>query len=136
MLTIRDNHDLRNGYSTLNLYYDVLKEVQTKMPDKDINPILKSIKEAKQDIRRYLKWKDETDRHIIKDYSIDGYIELIELPEYVKSKDEAEEYFESEEKLIYKPSAYDCTGQLFTGWYKLFVRRDKWFCYHRVCCDV
>ena len=136
MLTIMDNHDLRNGYSTLDLYYEVLNEVRTKMPEKDVSPLLNSIKEAKRDIRRYLKWKSNSDRHLVKDYGIDGYIELVEFPDSIKTEDEAKDYFESEERLICRPSVYDCTGQLFTGWYKLFMRRVKWMCYHRVSCDV
>ena len=135
MLTIRDKHDLRNSYDTLDLYYKVLNEVKEKMPDRDVSPILDGIKEAKQAIRRYFKTQDET-RHIIKDYGIDGYIELVEFPKHVSSREDAEDYFNEMELIVYRPSAYDCTGQLFTGWHRLFERRDSWWCYHRVCCDV
>ena len=135
MLTIRDEHDLRNGYDTLDLYYKVLNEVNEKMPGKDVSSILNSIKEAKQSIRRYFKTQDSS-RHIIKDYESDGYIELIEFPKHIISREEAEEYFNEEELMICRPCAYDCTGQFFTGWHKLFKRRGSWWCYHRICCDV
>lgn len=135
MLTIRDKHDLRNGYDTLDLYYKVLEEVKEKMPDKDVSSLLTSIKEVKRSIRRYFKTQDE-ERHIIKYYDIDGYIELFELPKRITSREDAEDYFNEEVRMICIPSAYDCTGQLFTSWYKLFKRRNSWWCYHRVSCDV
>lgn len=36
----------------------------------------------------------------------------------------------------YYPSAYDCTGQAFTSWYKVFVRGGRFWAYHRVSVDV
>ena len=34
------------------------------------------------------------------------------------------------------PSQYDCTGQLFTNWFKLIRRRGHWFAYHSIGRDV
>ena len=36
----------------------------------------------------------------------------------------------------YYPSAYDCTGQAFTSWYKVFVRGGRFWAYHHVSVDV
>ena len=36
----------------------------------------------------------------------------------------------------YYPSAYDCTGQAFTSWYKVFARGGRFWAYHRVSVDV
>lgn len=133
---IRDSRELRREYDTLDLYYKVIKEVREKMPDKDVTSVLDKIVEKKREIRKYHKSTEKKDRHLVKDKGIDGYIELIELPDYIESREEAKEYFESEEELRCLPSAYDCTGQLFTGWYKIFKRRGKWMAYHSICCDV
>ena len=34
------------------------------------------------------------------------------------------------------PSMYDCTGQAFTNWYKIFKRRGQFWAYHSVVFDV
>mgnify|MGYP000367666834 CR=1 FL=1 len=33
-------------------------------------------------------------------------------------------------------TGYDCTGQEFTSWYRLFQRRGHWYAYHMVSRDV
>lgn len=34
------------------------------------------------------------------------------------------------------PSPYDCTGQIFTTWYKVFRRSGAWWAYHTTSMDV
>lgn len=87
----------------------------------------------KKAIREYHKtkhsyWDEVT---IIKDYGIDGWIELRELPDV----DNPDEYFMDNYYFYYKPSIYDCTGQKFTSWYKIFKRNGKNMVYHRVAID-
>lgn len=72
---------------------------------------------------------------IVKDDGIDGYIELREMPRF-DSLEEADEWFKNCYYLEYQPSPYDCTGQRFTVWYKLFQRRGRWWAYHSVGVDV
>ena len=72
----------------------------------------------------------------MKDDGIDGYILLMELPDFLESKEEAEEYFEQRHVINATPSIYDCTGQAFTSGYKVFKRRNKFFAYHSVSYDV
>ena len=72
---------------------------------------------------------------IVKDDGIDGYTELREMPGF-DSLEEADEWFQRYCYLDARPSAYECTGQRFTVWYKLFQRRGRWWAYHRVGTDV
>ena len=58
------------------------------------------------------------------------------LPEYIETMDEAVSYFEDYEYRHYYPYAYDCTGQAFTSWYKVFARGGRFWAYHRVSVDV
>lgn len=71
---------------------------------------------------------------IVKDGGADGYTELREMPRF-DSPEEADEWFRRY-YLEARPSAYDCTGQRFTVWYKLFQRRGRWWAYHCVGVDV
>lgn len=61
---------------------------------------------------------------------------LLELPIEIKTKSQAENWFQYNERLECVLSIYDCTGQQFTAWYKLFKRNERWWCYHCVALDV
>lgn len=124
MMVIRDNRELREAYIIMT---ELLKMEQ--VTDKN-----KTVIELKRDIRRYLKdggfkgWKGT----LVKDYGIDGYITLYELPDV----SDPVEYFEENERIHYVPRAWDCTGQAFTEWYKIFKRHGKTMVYHRIGYDV
>lgn len=66
----------------------------------------------------------------------DSYTRRYPLPEYIKSEQEAIEYFEECEWMECYPSQYDCTGQHFTTGYKVFCRNGRWHCYHHISVDV
>lgn len=90
--------------------------------------------DAKRAIREYLT-QDNTRGNIIRsDY--DGYVELAELPEDITDMETAEEYFNCYMRREYVPSQYDCTGQIFTRWHKLFIRRGRYHVYHGLAMDV
>lgn len=90
--------------------------------------------DAKRAIREYLT-QDNTRGNIIRsDY--DGYVELVEMPEDITNAEQAEGWFEYHLEKEYVPSAYDCTGQLFTVWHKIFIRRGRYHVYHCVGIDV
>lgn len=90
---------------------------------------------AKRDIRAFLGAGD-TGRRIVKDYGIDGYIVRVELPEEVQTYLDAMEWFDACEHIEWVPGPYDCTGKLFTSWYKLFYIGGRYVCYHSVACDI
>ena len=88
------------------------------------------ILELKKEIRAY--------NHRIKDRRVitsdcDSYIELVDVPEGVEDVDE---WFDENERRICYPSQYDCTGQLFTMWYKVCRRGSGFKVYHKVGMDV
>lgn len=74
---------------------------------------------------------------MVKSYGMDGYVLKFPLPENITSAEDADEYFREYEYLYYRPSAYDCTGQHFTSWYKIFRKPDgRFWAYHSVSVDV
>lgn len=90
----------------------------------------------KRALRALLKKDDNEDRRIIKDYGIDGCIIRIVLPEWIETKEEADEYFKDNEYMRTRYSAYDCTGDMFTSWYSLFFINGRWVAYHSVGVDI
>ena len=81
------------------------------------------------------RWVKEIRRKMVKDDG-DAYTELIALPEDCKTDDDAVGFFRDWLLIECRPSQYDCTGQLFTAWYKVFKRGGRFMAYHRVCADV
>lgn len=104
----------------------------------DVNEIFgDKILKRKRKIREIYKRENEKpERHVVLDNGIDGYIELIQLPEKIKTKEGADGWFRCNEYLEYIPSAYDCTGQKFTNWYKLVNRNGRWWVYHSISVDA
>ncbi len=128
-MLVRNNNDARLAFDLINFVNNYAKE----HPAMDLrnNP---NIIDAKRKLRAFInKPKNET---LVKDYGIDGYISLIRLPKKLETEEAARNYFEEEEYLVCRPSQYDCTGQAFTCWYKLFKRQGSWMAYHRVAFDV
>lgn len=122
MFPIKDKGDLRTAYDYLQMAKEFGKSKEKQ-------------NEIKRAIREYIHKKKPFER-IVKDDGIDGYVLLLELPDFLESKEEAEEYFEQRHVINATPSIYDCTGQAFTSGYKVFKRRNKFFAYHSVSYDV
>lgn len=122
MFTIKNKEDLRVAY----VFLQMLKQYK--------KPVEKQI-ETKKAIREYTNKKKPFER-IVKEYGIDGYVLLMELPDFLENKEDAEEYFEEHHVIHATPSIYDCTGRAFTSWYKIFKRRNRFYAYHSVCFDV
>ena len=128
-MRIRNNDDLKVMYTELHIlqvFCPICRE-----PDK----IKRHIIELKRSIRKYGNSKTPS-REIVQDNGIDGYVVKIQLPEWVETKEEAEEYMEENEKIEMRPSQWDCTGQAFTDWYKVFNTNGSWRAYHSVGFDV
>lgn len=113
--------DLRNEYFKLSIF--------SQIPGLEDEAI-----EIKRRIREYTN--RTSDRTIVRDYGIDGFVSLIELPEYLKSEEDATEYFEETEYIPSRCSLYDCTGRAFTQWYKIIKRRGRFLAYHSVGIDI
>lgn len=101
-------------------------------------------KELKRNIREYYKRKEEIPEgninggysRMVKDNGIDGFVLLQQLPADLETEKDAVQYFEDYERIEYQPSFYDCTGQLFTSWYKVFKRNDRFYVYHWIARDL
>lgn len=104
----------------------------------DVNEICgDKILKRKRKIREIYKRENEKpERHIVHDNGIDGYIELLQLPEEITTRETAYEWFQYNEYMECVPSAFDCTGQRFTNWYKLIERNGRWWVYHSILVDV
>lgn len=125
-MEIYNRRDLRIAYEQILF----LKQLKDEYGD-DLR-IGKHLKRLKQDIRKYNNRVEEIPRRLVKDNGMDGYIELIEMPE----TEDPEEWFNCNVRLNYRPSMYDCTGQAITCNHKIFRRREKLMCYHDVCFDL
>ena len=131
--TVNNDRELKQAYEYIRWSKELIKHHGYSLLDSpdEFNSYIKGIKVA---IREYNK--RASDRRVVKDNGIDGFVELIALPDYLKDMDEATEYFENNEVLMCRPSLYDCTGQAFTSWYKIIKRRGRLMAYHSVGIDV
>ena len=129
MWKIENDRMLRDAYEMLAFYQENLEMAL------DHEKALKHIAEAKREIRRYTHLPVSNDV-VVKDEGMDGAIVLVTLPETLKTKADAEAYFEECKVIRARPSMYDCTGQMFTVWYKVFSRRGRFMAYHSVAFDV
>ena len=139
MFKVTSNQTFREGYALLAIFNnpDFSKAADNKL----LNDY---IVEIKRELRNWAHTDNDFTvgmgypiyHRIVKDDGIDGFVELVTLPEICTTMDEAEEYFTDFVKIDCYPSAYDCTGRPFTSWYKLFQRGDKFYAYHRVSFDV
>lgn len=91
------------------------------------------LQEQKRYLRKYLK--KENDTFLVRDFGMNGYIEKFYIE--AENMEEAENIFDEQYRLIYYPSQYDCTGQLFTGCHWIFKTKyeNVFVIYHRVCVD-
>lgn len=130
-MDIRNRNDLELAYRILYTMADTIANATGMDKDKaeGLTKTSNYIIELKRSIRAY-QHKASDRRCIQCDY--DGYVELVEVPDV----SDLEAWFDDNERLTYRPSAYDCTGQLFTVWHKFFRRNGHMMMYHRVAADV
>lgn len=131
---IHNSYDLRNAYSWLRLL--------TCTRDSAGRPevIDDRIREYKVAIRKYHRQQRvRADRApvLVRDDGIDGYVIRQPLLRALQSLEEADEYFRENEYIHYQYGPYDCTGQAFTRWYKVYRANDgRYWAYHSVGFDV
>lgn len=127
-IEIRNTEDLRFAYTILRMR----ETAPYRLLSADRNAAW--IRELKENIRSYLH-RPIRGGAVVKDYGDGSAIILQELPETIQTPEEADEYFRENLYMECRPSMYDCTGQLFTHWYKIFRRRGRFMVYHSVGCD-
>ena len=93
--------------------------------------------DIKKALRAYYKKEQNADPFkLVADYSIDGYIQRITMPDTIQNAEDAERYYLNNYYKECKPSQYDCTGQLFTAWYKVGTLNGRPTVWERVCADI
>lgn len=128
MFKVYGKESARDAYKAIKMFDEFKSEAAVK----DL------IDEIKREVRRWANkpFDGSVERRLVKEYGIDGYIELVALPEDIDSEERANDYFH--EYIYIEPvnSLFDCTGKAFTGWYKLFNRNSRFYAYHSVNMDV
>lgn len=123
MFTTVHEGNLRAAYEILNILYD-------REGDKaEVHR-----RRIKQAIRTYHKIPTDLTQIVSSDY--DSLLVVFPLPAELKSYEAARDYFLAHYFREAAPSMYDCTGQIFTTWYKIFKRRDQFWVYHATAMDV
>lgn len=135
--TITNNRDFRFGYTLLGYLVEALsnradKPTALRTEIKDLKRALRAFSHRDNTVDVIMGF--EVDRRIVHRDGIDGYIELVEIPEGF-DEESANKFFKDFIEMPYYPSAYDCTGQAFTNWHKLFRRNGSYYVYHSVCYD-
>ena len=123
---------LRIDYEILRMY----EELRREAPARYTEHVKKVIRDIKASIREYRDRNDENTFHVIADRSPDSVLLLGQLPEFIQSQEDGENYFRETYYIHMKPSPYDCTGQAFTTWFKVFKRRGRYMVYHDIGFDV
>ena len=118
-MTINNDRDLRVAYELLGILRDTHPDYAQKI---------------KRKIREYHAFPAYAGRIIRCDY--DSLLVVFPLPVSVETKEEAEAYFKRHHYRECYPSAYDCTGQNFTAWYKIFERCGQFWAYHATAVDI
>lgn len=111
-----------------------LQDLQTKAPSEARDERIVEIKRALRKWHRRGTTDPETKMVWSDDDS--SYMLLHRLPEYIQTRDEAEEYFDSELRRVYQWGPYDCTGQHFTRDHLCFQRQGRWMAYHQISVDI
>ncbi len=127
MFNINDTASLRAAYS----FVRTLREVT--VPVENVARRDRHIADVKREIREFTH-RAASRSHIVRDDGVDGYVELVQLPEALDEapKVVAADWFRANRYLEFLPAPYDCPGQKFTNWFKLFRRQGHWFAYHSV----
>lgn len=131
MFDINDKSRLEAAY----IFVHTMSDAPVPAENKANRDIL--IANVKREIREFNRRKTE-DSRIVEERGCDGYIELVQLPDELDKAHEeiAADWFRANRYLEFYPTPYDCSGQKFTNWFKLFRRRGHWFAYHSVSIDV
>lgn len=133
MFEITDAEKLRDAYTLLAFIRD---DVPTTTAEQK-SGLAAFMVSIKKEIRAYNN-RPAPDSRIIEEHGINGYIELVRLPDELDdlNEDDAAEWFQANRYYEFRPTYYDCSGQRFTNWYKLHRRCGHWFAYHSVSFDV
>lgn len=119
---------LRDRYAMIRFMEQAIKDA----PKGTGEHVAEYLAEKKREVRKLSRRPSRRIFHA----TLDAFTEIVQLPERVSSREEAEEYIDEEIRIPYRYGPYDCTGQLFTYWTHAAYLGGRWVCYHRVVADV
>lgn len=129
-MTIRNDHDLRVAYEILSILDD--KPLPNTVPAD--RKLADHIKRIKRTIREYQN-RPRSQAQLVRNYG-DSMVVVLPLPAALENMDDADAYFLDNYFREAYPSMHDCTGQIFTTWYKIFKRCGQFWAYHATAMDV
>lgn len=114
----------------LRAAYDILHILADQEGDK--------VEEYRVQIKRAIRAynKRPIDEALVIEQSSDGLLTVFPLPADLKTEYAAKDYFVDHHLLAAPNSMYDCTGKVFTVWFKIFRRRGQFWAYHATAMDV
>lgn len=119
---------LRDRYAMIRFMEHTIKDA----PEGTGEHVAEYLAEKKREVRKLSR---RPSRRVF-NATWDAYTEIVPLPEWISSREEAEEYIDEGIRIPYRYGPYDCTGQLFTYWTHAAYLGGRWVCYHRVVADV
>ena len=123
-------HDLRETWALLKFWEELEKE-----NGRSYQNYIRNYKERIRLQRR----ADEInkDPYIVNTFhcTYDGYFEKIVAEDNGETLDEVEEFFQDNYHIDYYDRGFDCTGQKFTSFHKIFKCAGNWIIYHYVAID-
>lgn len=126
-MAIKNMNDLANAYDFLIFLEGLNKDDMTECASA-------LIAERKRTIREFTH--RTTDRRVINENNGGSVMLRIDVPEDVQTQEEAEEWFDAEERMEMIPGPYDCTGRPFTYYYHIGRLAGKLVCWHGIAYDV
>lgn len=90
----------------------------------------------KKTMREYLRNRQKHGRFTPAYNWNDTIVNKFYLPDSISNIGEAERYFDEWERIVPPSSPYDCTGEQFTTWHRIFYVKGRYLCYHAVAIDV
>lgn len=123
---------MKYTYKDLRFYEELLTRAGENVAFRDA--VQDRLIEIKRQLRK--RSKERKEATVVRDYCDGSMVVKLALPEDLSTAEEADAYFMEYEYIRYRPTCYDCTGQLFTAWYKIFQKPDgRFWAYHSVGID-
>lgn len=125
------DYELRAGYIAIRTAEDM-----ERISGKKVVATNDYLIQLKRDLREWIKRNDGEPRNVIF-FDGGGRIALEELPVNPEwCREDVEAWFTENRYIHGVNSQYDCTGCLFTAWFKVFRRRGRWYAYHCIGMDI
>lgn len=132
MFRVYDKETARKAYEAIRMFSTLDDDVVKGM----IADIKRNIRKWNKEIGHVHYFDADFEQRVVKDDGIDGFVELVTLPDGIDNVEYAEKFFHEYVYMEPVNSMYDCTGKAFTCWYKLFQRNGRYLAYHSVGMDA